>query len=489
MENTRSLETRLSSIQVLVVGLAREGTALARFFAERGLEVTVTDVKTANLLGRAIKALEPWPIRYALGGHPLSILEGVGAVFVSPGVPLGIPLLAEARSRGIPISSETRLFSQLCPADVVGITGSNGKTTTTALVGEMLGATGKKAWVGGNIGSPLLGHLGEIKADDSVVMELSSFQLEFFGQREPTAGETAVMSRTAGPYFDAEGWSPHTAALLNITPNHLDRHASLQDYVRSKTNILRFQTASDTAIVGLDSQLAREAAVASVAEQRMLWFSTEQQLQEGSFLRGDELVIRVGGTERTICRTEELRLLGRHNVANVLAACLIAFVAGVPAEVLRRVASTFMGVEHRLELILSHKGVRWYNDSIATSPERTAAALRAFDAPIILLAGGRDKHLPWTEVASLSQQRAKHVILFGEAAGLIETALRESETRVQTPYVIESAGTLEQAVALADRVAGPGDVVLLSPGCTSFDSYADFEARGEHFRELVTALE
>ncbi len=488
METTKALESRLRPHRVLVIGLAREGTALARFFAEHGFEVTATDLKTADRLEQAMAVLEPWPIRYALGGHPLSVLDGVDLVYVSPGVPLGIPLLAEARSRGLLLSSETRLFSHLCPVPIIGITGSNGKTTTTALVGEMLNASGKKTWVGGNIGRPLLGHLGEITVDDSVVMELSSFQLEFFGPWEHRAGRGVSASNEAQPYFDAEGWSPHIAALLNISPNHLDRHITLEDYVYAKSNILDHQKADDVAVVGFDSPLARDVAEAAVDEQRLLWFSMEREVEEGSFLRGTELALRMAGREQTICSTEDLRLLGRHNVANVLAACTIASVAGAPAEALRHVATTFAGVEHRLELIASRKGVLWYNDSIATSPERTAAALRAFDAPIVLLAGGRDKHLPWSEVASLSHRRAKDVILFGEAASLIEKALRGAEASTGTSCRIHRADTLERAVALADKVSEPGDVVLLSPGCTSFDSYDDFAARGEHFRELVGAL-
>ncbi len=481
--------TGLLPKRVLIVGLAREGTTLARFLAERGIQVTVTDLKTAGQLGEAISILEPWPIRYSLGGHPLSLLDGVDLVFASPGVPLGIPLLAEARKRGVPLSSETRLFAHLCPAPIIGITGSNGKTTTTALVGEMLRASGRRTWVGGNIGRPLLGHLSEIGAEDIVVMELSSFQLEFFRSWKYRGHDAASYMQGAGELFESAGWSPHIAALLNITPNHLDRHISMQDYVDAKSQILAHQTPRDAAVVGLDSQLARDVGRSAPSGRRMLWFSLEQEVEEGSFLRGEVLVLRLSGSVQTICRTEDLKLLGRHNVANTLAACALSAVAGAPVEALRQAATTFKGVEHRLELIADRRGVRWYNDSIATSPERTAAAMRALGGPIILLAGGRDKHLPWTDVARLTSRVARHVILFGEAAGLIEEAMGKSGVSNGVPFQIHKAETLERAVAVADEVSRVGDVVLLSPGCTSFDTYDDFAARGEHFRELVRALE
>jgi UDP-N-acetylmuramoylalanine--D-glutamate ligase len=476
-----------TSVRALIIGLAREGRALARFLAERGVQVTVTDLKTTDDLAEAMTALERWPIRYSLGGHRLSLLDSTDLVFVSPGVPLEIPLLVEARSRGLPLSSETRLFAHLCPVPIVGITGSNGKTTTTTLVGGMLGAAGLRTWVGGNIGRPLLDHLGDIGERDAVVMELSSFQLEFF--RPCLSLDVSSYRRGGLDLFETAGWSPHIAALLNITPNHLDRHPTMQKYVDAKSQIIAHQKPGDLAILGWDSPLARQVGRTAAGRQRVLWFSMEEEVSEGSFLSGDRLILRLDGRDEMICRTEDLQLLGRHNVANTLAACAIAGAAGAPNEALRQVATTCSGVEHRLELIADRQGVRWYNDSIATSPERTAAALRAFDEPIVLLAGGRDKHLPWSEVTSLTWQVASHLILFGEAAGLIEKAMTQTRPSVPTGCQVHRVVTLEQAVELASDVARPGDVVLLSPGCTSFDSYQDFEARGEHFRELVRAME
>jgi len=469
--------------QTLVVGLAREGTALACFLARHGARVTVTDIKPADALADSLAALAGLPVALALGGHPLELLDTADIVFVSPGVPLEIPFLEEARRRGTPLSSETRLFTRLCPAPVIGITGSSGKTTTTALVGEMLRAGGQRVWVGGNIGRPLIGHVGEIAPSDAVVMELSSFQLEFFGAWPGAQRQGSVL-------FDPRGWSPQIAAITNITPNHLDRHPTMEAYVAAKAHILTEQGSGDVAVLNLDDAVTRQMGQEIAdSRRRVVWFSLEpgRGVREGAFLRGRELVLRLAEREAVVCRAEEVKLIGRHNLANLLTACALAGVAGAPAEAMSRVATTFAGVEHRLELVCERGGVRWYNDSIATSPERTAAALRAFTAPVVLLAGGRDKHLPWGEMAALTQRKVRHLILFGEAAGLVERAMQEAGKAEQV-CEIHQAGTLEGAVELAAQLARPGDVVLLSPGGTSFDAYRDFVARGEHFRELVKAL-
>jgi UDP-N-acetylmuramoylalanine--D-glutamate ligase len=496
----QSAKVDFSGVKALVVGLAREGTALARFLAQHGAQVTVTDAKPAETLAENVAALAAWPVAFALGGHPFSLLDDVDLVFVSPGVPLQIPLLREAAQRGLPLSSETRLFTRLCPAQIIGITGSSGKTTTTALVGEMLKAAGRRTWVGGNIGRPLIGHLGAITAGDVVVMELSSFQLEFFA---PWAGpqESTTEAREHRALLDPAGWSPPIAAILNLTPNHLDRHSTMEAYIAAKAHILNHQGAGDMAILNLDDPLTRQMGK-SLRSARASWFSMERQVEEGAFLRSDELILRQGSQEQLICRAEELQLMGRHNVANTLAACTLAGAAGAPAQALRRTATYFKGVEHRLELVRTWNGVRWYNDSIATTPERTVAALKAIDAPIVLLAGGRDKHLPWNDMAAVTWAKVHHLILFGEAAQLIEAAMQEARSSKQAPgreraatakaqraLEIHHAGTLEEATELAAQVARPGDAVLLSPGGTSYDAYQDFVERGKHFRKLVRGLE
>jgi len=458
--------------RVTIVGLAREGTALARFLARQGAVVTVTDRQSAEALAENVAALAEWPIRFVLGEHPLELLE-TDVVFVSPGVPLGIPFLVEARRRGVPLSSETRLFVELCPAPIVGITGSSGKTTTTTLVGEMLRASGQKTWVGGNIGRPLIEHLPEIAPTDWVVMELSSFQLEFFA---PWAGE------------EGRGISPAIAAVLNISPNHLDRHPSMAAYVAAKKQILLHQRADDVAVLGFDNAEAR--ALAGECRGEVLFFSQREVVAQGAFLRDEVVILRLGEDEQPVCAVSEIKLLGRHNVDNVLAACTLAGVAGADVEAMAAVATTFSGVEHRLELVRELNGVRWYNDSIATSPERMVAALRSFDAPIVLLAGGRDKHLPWGEAAALILRKVRHLVLFGEAVPIIDRAVAAERARAEAQGKpgITRVNTLEEAVAVAARVARAGDVVLLAPGCTSFDAFRDFAARGERFRELVKRL-
>jgi UDP-N-acetylmuramoylalanine--D-glutamate ligase len=363
----------------------------------------------------------------------------------------------------------------------VGITGSSGKTTTTTLVGKMLRAAGQSTWVGGNIGTPLIDRVFEINANDRIVLELSSFQLQL---------------------FDA---SPQVSAVLNITPNHLDRHPSMAHYTASKANILRYQSTTDVAVLGVDNPITgrwwREGRVeveadagqptfCSPLQAQRLGFSMVQELAKGAFLRRDRLVWRGEEQEAEICSIAELQLLGRHNVANVLAACAISGPAGATPEAMRHVATTFAGVSHRLEWVRDLRGVRWYNDSIATTPERVVAALESFDAPLVLLAGGRDKHLPWQEMADLAYQRVRHLVLFGEAATLIAREMQAAQRRSadQTEFHMHRCCTLEQAVELAARVARAGDTVLLSPGGTSFDAYRDFEERGNHYRRLVHEL-
>jgi UDP-N-acetylmuramoylalanine--D-glutamate ligase len=346
----------------------------------------------------------------------------------------------------------------------------------------MLRATPYKTWVGGNIGTPLIDRVAEIAPGDKLLLELSSFQLQLFDR------------------------SPHVSAVLNITPNHLDRHPSMSHYAAAKANILRWQGSGDVAVLGLDDAITgswwreRQVSIAAGAGQdalcfplcaRRIGFSLVHEVDDGAFQQGDRLLWRDGAREHAICTAGELQLLGRHNVANVLAACAIAGAAGASAAAMRQVATTFAGVAHRLERVRTRDGVVWYNDSIATAPERVCAALRVFDRPIVLLAGGRDKHLPWDEMADLVVGRVRHLILFGEAADLIAGAVEAARVRAGPqaagPQLHRCVG-LERAVGCAARVAQRGDVVLLSPGGTSFDAYRDFEERGRHYRTLVNAL-
>ena len=459
------MPTSLAGKRVVVLGLARQGVALVRYLAREGADVLASDLRDAEALAATLKALEGLPVRYALGGHPPTILDGADLLCVSGGVPLDAPIVVEARRRGIPLSNDAQLFLERCPAPVVGVTGSSGKTTTTSLVGRMLQRGRFITWVGGNIGQPLVDRLWEVQPSDRVVIELSSFQLE-------------VMDV-----------SPEVATVLNVTPNHLDRHKTMEAYTAAKRRILDFQGPEDLALLSRDDQGSR--ALASAVRGRLAFFGqTEVETDTGAFLRDETVVLRLEGQEHAICRTDEIELLGRHNVLNVLAASVLAGVMGVPPEAIREVSTSFTGVAHRLELVRTRNGVRYYDDSIATAPERTVAALLAFDEPIVLLAGGRDKKLPWDEMARLTVRRARHVVAFGEAAGLVERVIGEAQAQVAGGRLegLTRVETLEEAVAVAAQVAQPGDVVLLSPGGTSFDAFQDFVERGERFKTLVRAL-
>jgi UDP-N-acetylmuramoylalanine--D-glutamate ligase len=448
----------------LILGLARQGMALARFLAEAGAEVTVSDLQGQEALAGQLEGLTGVPIRYVLGGHPISLLEDADVLCLSGGVPLDIPIVEEALERGIPLSNDAQIFLDHCPAPVIGITGSAGKTTTTALVGEMCRLAGLRTWVGGNIGNPLIADLAAIEPGDRVAMELSSFQLE-------------VMTT-----------SPQIAAVLNITPNHLDRHKTMEAYIAAKQNIVAHQTAGDSAVLGYDDANARALALETPA--RLVFFSSGAEVEAGAFKTNGELTLRMAGVDREICKASEVELLGDHNLSNVLAASALAGLVGVPLEAIRNVATTFTGVEHRLELVRHANGARWYNDSIATAPERSLAAMRSFEEPIVLLAGGRDKDLPWDAFAEEVLRRVRRLITFGEAGPMIAMIVEEArepgeETRLGE---VTCVGTLEEAVEEAARATRSGDVVLLSPGGTSFDAFRDFAERGDRFKDLVRAL-
>jgi UDP-N-acetylmuramoylalanine--D-glutamate ligase len=448
----------------VVLGAARQGTALARFLAGRGADVILTDMRTQEELKDTMERMHDVKVEWALGGHPPALLDRADWVCPSGGVPLTIPFLAEARARGIPFSNDSQVFLEHAPCPVAGITGSAGKTTTTTLLGRMAQAAEgrgvRKAWVGGNIGTPLLAALDEMRPDDLCVMELSSFQLE-------------VMTR-----------APQTAALLNITPNHLDRHGTMEAYTAAKANILAHQRPGDAAVLGRDDPGAW--ALRGRARGRVYAFGLEEPDEDlAAFCRGEHAWLRDAGGERAVLPFEEVRLPGDHNRRNVLAACALAAAAGLPDEAMRRGVQDFRGVPHRLEFVRSVRGVDWINDSKATTPGAVVTALNSIRRPVVLLLGGRDKHLPWEELAQAAAGRAAHIVLFGEAAGLIGAAL----ARAGGDYGLTACPGLREAVGEAARRARPGMVALLSPGCTSFDEFSDYEQRGERFKEWVLALE
>jgi UDP-N-acetylmuramoylalanine--D-glutamate ligase len=451
--------------RVVILGLARQGKALARHLRGRGAEVVVSDIKPAEALAAEREELAPLGVQFALGGHPLSLLDGAEALLLSGGVPTDLPIVQGALERGLPVENEAQLFLEACPAPVIGITGSAGKSTTTALVGRMmeihLKPERRKAWVGGNIGNPLIGELEKVEPRDWVVMELSSFQLELMT------------------------CSPHIAAVLNITPNHLDRHKTMAAYREAKARILEYQLSQDMAVLGRDDPGAW--ALRDRVRGRLLTFGLQPGAEEGAFIHRQRIWLRMEGAEREVCRLGDIRMPGQHNLLNMAAACALAGAAGAGVEAMRQAILTFTGLPHRLELVAEARGVRWVNDSIATSPERALAAVRAVPGPIILLLGGRDKDLPWDSFGREIAGRVERIILFGEAAEKIERALRAQEDEMELPPMLQAAG-LAQAVSLASRLSHPGSTVLLAPGCTSFDEFRDFEERGERFRQLVKEL-
>lgn len=460
-EARRRLLESLRGQRALLVGLGtRTHVALARFLLARGAFVTITDAKPAEHLAVELGLVGELPVRLALGGHRVEDFLAADAIYVSPGVPQDLPELTAARRAGREVSSETALFFRLCGAPVVGITGSAGKTTTTCLVGAMLCAAGRNVCVGGNIGRPLIEQAVTIAPGAWVVLELSSFQLETLEQ------------------------SPHVAAVLNITPNHLERHASLAAYAEAKSRIVRFQEADDWAVLGYDNPFTHALGARCAAS--VLYFSAHVPVGAGAFLRDGLLWLRRDGRESPVCACGEVQVPGEHNLANVLAAIAVAAAADVPTEAMATAIRSFAGVEHRLEPVRTWRGIRFVNDSIATAPERTVAALRSLDAPLILLLGGRLKRgIPLDEMAALARQRARLVVTFGEAGATLLKALGAAAG----PAALRSANDLGAAFAAALEAARPGDVVLLSPGGTSFDAFRDFEERGQAFKALVAGLE
>jgi UDP-N-acetylmuramoylalanine--D-glutamate ligase len=466
-----------SGQRVLILGAARQGTALARYLVTHGAQVTLNDRQEKGNLTVAIRSLQDLgeSVRWECGAHPLGLLDGTDLVCISGGVPLTNPIVAEAQRRNIPLSNDSQLFLEAAPCRVIGITGSAGKTTTTTLVGRMAKFASQteggrrmtdqssssisrhsSVYVGGNIGSPLIAQVDEMSPDDIAVIELSSFQLE-------------IMTR-----------SPQVAAVLNVTPNHLDRHGTMQVYLQAKKRILDFQGDQDVAVLGRDDPGAWGLASQVKGE---IWTFGLQKLTDapGTYVKGDRLNAWDGGTDTWLMDRTSILLRGEHNLLNVLAACAIGSAAGLSASAMRQGVEGFRGVPHRLELVRTWGGAEWYNDSIATAPERSMAAIRSFQEPIVLLAGGRDKDLPWEDFAALVRQRVAHLILFGEATARIAAAIGENYRYIRCRDLLE-------AVHHAAQVVRPGDVVLLSPGGTSFDEFKDYEERGECFRQLVMSL-
>ena len=463
------MKTNYVGKKVIVIGAARQGLAISRFLLNRGAQVILTDNRPAAELAFANASLADLPVEFAFGGHPDSLLEGADLVCVSGGVPLTIPFLTAARNQGVQLSNDSQIFLEECPAPVIGITGSAGKSTTTALVGLMaqkhfeVKNSKHRAWVGGNIGNPLIEDLDKMDEDDLAVMELSSFQLE-------------LMST-----------SPQVAAVLNITPNHLDRHGSMQAYIEAKSRILRFQHQGDVAILNRDDQGSWDLLDQARTDVISFGMKAPGRRENGTFIENNQIMLQIGKDKLKMLPIDWINLRGEHNLYNVLAACAIAAGATISLPGIQLAVETFDGVPHRLELVRDLNGVRWYDDSIATAPERTIAAINSFDEPIVLLLGGRDKNLPWDKLAQLIRRRVSRVVIFGEAGDLIAEAIGPKKSGQAMRSVVRCA-TLQEAIKTAHNQAEAGDVVLLSPGGTSYDAFKDFEERGQAFREWVNQL-
>jgi len=449
--------------RVVILGGARQGQAAARWLARHGAIVTINDRRSVEEMSPARTALASTPVKWVLSNHPVEILDTTDVLCISGGIPLDNPLVIAAVQRGVPLTNDTQIFMEVSQCRTIGITGSAGKTTTTTLVGQMASnADDKKTFVGGNIGDPLLNYVDEMAPDALAILEISSFQLE----------QMTI--------------SPDVAAILNITPNHLDRHGTMEAYTAAKRRILDFQRADGIAILNRDDNCSWK--LRENVHGRLVSFGADAfpGKQDGTFLADGTLYLRQRGGEIPLLRADQIPLRGAHNVMNVLAAFAIGYAAGLPIAAMQAAAAEFRGVAHRLEFVREWNGVQWYNDSIATAPERTMAAIHSFTEPIVLLLGGRDKNLPWEDLAATVRQRVQHVVLFGEAADKISAALDRAEGPL--PLTLTRCTGLEEAVQAAAKVASPGSVVLLSPGGTSFDQFYDFEERGKAFRKWVSEL-
>jgi UDP-N-acetylmuramoylalanine--D-glutamate ligase len=448
----------LKGKKVLVVGLGKSGLAAALFLRRRGAQVTVSDIRSAESLAKEIPALLEEGIMVEAGGHGLLTFRRQDLIVVSPGVPLDTPELVQAKSFGRPVIGELELAARFLKGKILAITGSNGKTTTTALAGEILKEAGWPTLVAGNIGVPVVGLIDESTDETWSVLEVSSFQLE-----------------------STEEFHPAIAVILNITPDHLDRHGTFENYAMAKERIFAAQGMGDSVVLNADN--ARTAEAAARAPGAVYWFSTRHPVKEGAWVQERQIVYRSQpeGAIETIVPLEQIPLKGEHNVENVLAAVCAARLAGVPADAIGRAIARFKAVEHRLEFVATINGVDYYNDSKATNVDATEKAVAAFSRGIHLILGGKDKGSPYTPLARLLRERVRAVYTIGAASPIIEAQLHG-----EAP--IQSCGTLANAVKAAAALARPGDVVLLAPACSSFDQFENYEERGRIFKELVGDL-
>src|ERR1700728_1125133 len=457
----------LQGKRVLVVGLGKSGVASALFLKAHGASVTVSDTKSGDDLRNDIPVLLDHGITVETGGHGDRTFRGQDLIVVSPGVPVDAPPLVQARALGEAVIGEIELAAQFLTGPIIAITGSNGKTTTTTLTGEIMMAAGFPTLVGGNIGTPAISLAERAQFETVIVLEVSSFQLETI-----------------------QTFRPKVAVVLNVTPDHLDRHGTFEAYVEAKARILENQRSaenqesrdsqkgSDFAVLNADDPTCK--AMASRARAPVFWFSRQKEVQRGAWVRDGNIVFRDGSGQREIMQVSEIPLKGAHNLENALAAICVGVLMGCASEKIRQAVHDFKGVEHRLEFVATVRGVDYYNDSKATNVDATIKALESFPANIHLILGGKDKGTDYTVLNDLLRERVKCVYTIGAAAAKIESQIKGSE--------LVRAETLETAIRKANAAAQPGDIVLLAPACASFDQFKNYEHRGQVFKQIVRGL-
>lgn len=443
---------------ILVLGAGISGISVAGILESLDAHVTLSDTKPESAIERDLSGLRRSGVRLAMGIQDKKLLDGLDIIVLSPGISIYTPLVEEARKQGITVMSEIEVAYRLCRTPIFAITGTNGKTTTTTLTGEMIKTTAKNVVVGGNIGQALSAEVASLERDGIAVAEISSFQLE------------GVID-----------FRPHIAAILNVTPDHMDRHRCMENYIHMKERIFAKQTKDDYLILNYDDASVR--SMAEKAPSSVCFFSRRERLAQGVYAEDGWIKIRWNEEIYEVCRIADMQIKGGHNVENALAACGIAFFAGVKAQAMAKVLREFPGVEHRIEPVDTINGVTYYNDSKATNPESAIKALEAFDGGIILIAGGHDKKTDLTEFMKLAAQKTDHVILLGEAAERFNAAAVTHGVRE-----IHLVQSMKEAVLLARQLAAPPQVVLLSPACSSYDMFNNYEERGRVFKQLVKQL-
>lgn len=445
-----------------VIGVGVSNTDVIKLFLKKGIAVTVCDRKDKAALGSTYDELKKLGAEFILGDSYLDTLTDFDFVVRAPGMYFNNPALKNVRDKGVAVTSEMELFFDLCPCKIYAVTGSDGKTTTTTIIADLLSHSGKKVYKGGNIGKALLPLIEEISDEDAAVVELSSFQL--------------ISMRK----------SPDTAVITNIAPNHLDVHGTMEEYIDSKKNLILHQNAFSKTVLNLDNEITN--GLSGIVRGRLVKFSRKAVPECGAYLDGEGfLCYNTYGKSERIIHKDDIRIPGIHNVENYLAA-ISAVWGEVSVEIIAETAKTFGGVEHRIEFVRELDGVKWYNDSIATSPTRVLAGLNSFDRKLIVIAGGYDKKIPFEPMADTVNEKVKALILMGVTAEKIEKAVKGSAKYSPENLKIVHVSSMEEAVSKARETAEKGDIVTLSPACASFDLYPNFEARGIHFKNLVKEL-